>query len=224
MSLSPWTRNYNYLNDYFWTVYQYYNKSNKSYPVNYYSVDYEETVWENENLFGGSYEKEGVGDWSGVKWKKYFFIPVSYIEPMQPNVNSGEKGLEYTSNLITSFQLPNGYGIKPTENDVVDLNYGFNANSPKIHPLFVVTGVNLSHQGLDNQIWQCKVAVAPFRLDQLEKQISTYSMYMNSTNKIHRLNNSKLLLKLEERMDTVNTRLMSLFDMASGFYLNNVLN
>ena len=65
-------QNYNRINDYFvdyWkTLYDFYSKHGQAYLVTYYNLDPEETVWDNENLMGGYYEK--IGQYSGVRWKK----------------------------------------------------------------------------------------------------------------------------------------------------------
>jgi len=220
--IQPWMREYSYLNDYFWTLYQYYNESFSAYPVNYFSVDYENTIWEDTKLRAGAYDKAGVGDWSGMFWKKIFTLPVFGLQQVQPNVSSSERGLAYHDSLSTELAFPDSYKFKPQEGDIVDLTFGFSTESIKITPLYVVTSVYMAHTGVYNQMWQCKLKIAPFNLTELEKQISDYYMFMNTTHKILPIDKADLLLKLEERVGTISGTLNTLFNDASGFYLKEV--
>lgn len=222
MSLTyPWLRDYNYATDYFSTVYTYYNESFPAYPVNYYSLDHENTIWENTKILGGSYEKAGVGTLSGVVWKKIYMVPIFGLEELAPSTSNDEKGQTYYDSMTTTINIPVSYGIKPGELDVIDTNFGFSANSPKVKPLFMITNVNLSHQGTDNQMYQCKARVAPFDLTQLEKQINYYYLFLNSKHEIYPISKGTFLLTLERRAENLKLQLDNLFDNPTGFYLRS---
>lgn len=218
----PWIRDYGYLNDYFWTVYQYYNESYKAYPITYYQLNYDETIWEDSNLLGGSYEKSGVGELSGVVWNKIVMLPVFTIEQLQPISSNTEAGLSYRESMNNNIAFPSSYNLRPSEGDIVDLNYSLSSNSPKIKPLYVITNVNMAHEGVFHQMWQCRLTIAPFTMVELEKQIHSYYMFMNSTHTIVSIDKADLLLKLEKRVGVLNDRLNNLFDDSSGFYLRRL--
>ena len=217
-----WIRDYNYLQDFYFTQYQYYNTAYRAFPVTYYSMDRENSIWEDEALMAGSYEKLGVGDWSGVKWKKILYLPVYGIQQVQPNVDNGEKGQNYSQSMTTEMSFPQSYGLNPIEGDVVDINFGLDSSSLNISPLFVVTNKNLSHHGNTDQIFQCKLSVAPFNIVQIDNQISAYYIFISSDNKIYPLENGTVILRLEQRMKSLADSSTNLYDNSSGFYLRRM--
>jgi len=223
MGLSqPWMRNYNYLSDYFYTLYRYYQEANRTYPISYYSIDRDNTIWDNIKIMGGAYEKAGVGELSGVVWKKIMMFPVFSSEQITPESNSDEKGLTLYDSLSSSIAFPASYGLKPMEGDAVDLNYAFAYDTPKINPIFVVTSVDSSHHGVYHQIYKCTLKIAPFDISEIEQQISSIYLFMESLTKIVDINKAKLLIKLEQKAGELSTRLnTSLFNNSTGFYLVN---
>lgn len=219
--VQPWLREYNYINDFFWTINQYYEKVYRAFPCTYYTINRDDTVWDDEFMMAGSYEKLGVGDWSGVKWNKIMMVPVFEIEPVVPNIQSEEQGLTYKESLRTQIIMPSTYGINPIAWDCVDLNFGINAKSPKIKPLYVVTGRNLSHHGEYYQFYQITLEVAPYRLDELESQIEDYYMFHNSIKRIYTLGKSHMLLNLENRYKNIEENLDTMYDPSTNLYLKS---
>ena len=51
-----------------------------AYPVTYYKVDWKNSIYD-EDLMGASYEKHGLGQLSGIVWKKIQMLPVYWTEP-----------------------------------------------------------------------------------------------------------------------------------------------
>ena len=221
MSIQPWIRNYSYINDWFWTSNQYYEKLYRAYPCNYYTINRSKTIWDSEKIMGGSYEKLGVGELSGVKWDKIVMVPIFSVEQILPSEDSGEKGLTYKDSLKTQIVIPYTYGIEPIEWDVVDLNFGINADSPKIKPLYVVSGVNLSHHGEYYRYYQVRLEVASYRLDELEQQVENYYMFHNSIKKIYTFAKSSFLLMLEKRYSNINSSLDTIYDPSTNLYLKS---
>ena len=78
MSTQKYTRIYDYIHEYQKLVYDFYSKDVVAFLTTYYHINSEETVWEDENVFAGSYDR--VGEFSGVKWDKLLLLPVYYIE------------------------------------------------------------------------------------------------------------------------------------------------
>jgi hypothetical protein len=92
-NFEPWMRNYNYSKDYFSFLFnQYAGQYVIAYPCDYYSLDYENSVKENEYLIAGSYEKYGVGELSGYVWKKIYSLPVYGVDAINPQYDSSDQG------------------------------------------------------------------------------------------------------------------------------------
>jgi len=216
--MQPWLREYNYIQDYFTTAYSIYEKLYPAYPATYYSFDMDNSVLENTKLYAGTYEKIGVGTLSGAVWKKMELLPVSSIEEVQPVTESNEYGMSTFESMPTQLTFPSTYGLKPLEWDVVDLNYGFKTKSIKLRPLFVVTQVNMAHMGDFYQLYQCRLQVAPFTRDMLEKQISSYWKFDNHEKRLFLLENANFLLNMQTRAESLSARLKVLFNNKLGFY------
>ena len=60
--MQNYNRIYDYFVDYWKTLYDFYSKHGIAYLVTYYSLDLDRTVWDNENLMGGYYEKMVLQD------------------------------------------------------------------------------------------------------------------------------------------------------------------
>lgn len=211
----------NYAQSYYEYVYSIKAACYHGFPVNYYSVDWENSVYD-ETLMAGTYEKIGIGELSGMKWKKILQLPVREVEPITPTNTAGEKGLTMHESEITSLVFPGTYGLKPYEWDIVHFtqNYMF----PDIGddaPIFVVTNTDPATYGTLTE-WRCRLKVAPFRLSDLKKQISSEYMFLDYTKQIHRLDIAIILMKLQQRSDSLSEQLGNLFNDQSGTYLNDV--
>ena len=68
MAIQNYSRIYDYIHEYQRLVYDFYSKDVVAFLTTYYHINTESTIWEDENLFGGSYDR--VGEYSGVKWDK----------------------------------------------------------------------------------------------------------------------------------------------------------
>ena len=103
---------YNYIHEYQNLIYKYYSKDAISFLTTYYHIDTEETVWEDENVFAGSYDR--VGEFSGVKWNKVLLLPVFYIDEINTPLDGQDIG--YVKENNTTFVIPSTYGITPLPN------------------------------------------------------------------------------------------------------------
>jgi len=218
----PCIRKYNYIEDYFHTVYELYAEEYVSaYPVTYYSINKEDTIWENEHINGGSYEKQGVGEWSGVKWRKIIMMPVFGVEQLNMTQTSDERGgMTFQDGMTTQIIFPSLYGLTPVENDIVDLSFGIKHPAKNQKGLFTIGNINISHQGDYFQIYQCRMRVSPFKKPDLEKQVNEDWMFYEHDKIIVPLEKGLMLTKLQmksvELTDTINS---SVFDSQSSFYL-----
>lgn len=220
-NILPWLRSYNYIEDFFRTLYEIYAKHHvPSYPVTYYSTDTTSTVWDADQLNGGAYEKGGVGELSGVKWKKILMLPVFGIETVQMLQESGEKGgMTFRDGASTQVVFPSLYGLIPVEGDVVDLSFGYKTSTVNTKMLYTVNNINMAHQGDFFQIYQLQLKMAPFTLEELEKQISSYYMFYEHEKTILPLYNTRRLLSLQEMSVNLTNQVNAFFNRQTGFYL-----
>lgn len=226
--LSPYIRKYNYISDYFYTVYDMYIRVNKAFPVTYYSTDLENSILDDENsnvleggagLLGGTYEKDGIGELSGKLFKKISMLPVHNMQTIQPTLETGDKGYHAGESLTATFDFPDVYGLKPLSGDVLNLNYGMNIDGkPDNRILYQVTNVNMSHFGQYLNVWQIQCRVAPFFIDDIEKQLSKFLAFNESTKTIIPTANANLLNNILKRSEKISYDLNTVFNKVVSLY------
>ena len=216
--MQPWIRKYNYISDYYKTLYELYTNEYPAYPVNYYSVDYENSILDKEILMGGTYEKNGLGALSGMKFKKIFLLPVGNIEQITPNQDATERGVSFEDSMYSSFTIPTEYGLVPIENDIVHFSQEFMGKSIDLDPIFLVTNINKATYG-DISVYQCQLKITGSTLVQVEQQISSFHMFMEFSKKIHPIENAELLLGLESIHESLSVVANNSFNNLTGFYL-----
>jgi len=218
--MQPWIRRYNYISDYYNTVYDTYSKVYPGFPITYYSIDWQESIYD-KKLMAGSYEKNGVGSLSGIKFKKILLLPVFGIEQINPNNSGGERGLTMHETETSTVSFSSNYGLIPYEWDIVHFNQNFmSPDNNDDGPVFVVRNTNPATHGR-MVMWNCQLKVAPYRLGDVKKQISSEYMFLEFTKKIHRLDTAAILLKLQQRSGSLSENLRSIFHN-TGFYLQDV--
>jgi hypothetical protein len=216
--MEPWIRRYNYIEDYFKFAHDLYTNEYPAMSVTYYNLDFDSSIMDKDILNAGSYERYGLGDLTGVRWKKILLFPVWGIESIQPNMEPGEKGLLIQESETTQIIYPSAYGIKASELDFVVFDQGFMQTDSNIKPVFVVTQVNLEHYGDYFNMYQCRLKSISNRLD-LEQQISSYWMFLEYSKRIYPAENANLLLKLQRKNKILAENLYSFFEDNIGFYL-----
>lgn len=217
--MEPYIRNYNYFQNYYDTVYDIYSEHYPAYPIIYYSISWGDSIYDKGTLDAGTYEKNGVGELTGIKFKKILFLPVYGIEQVQPTYNADEKGHNMFESERTQVIIPSNYGLVPGEWDVVHFIQDF--TSPENFengPIFVVHNVNTATMG-NLTHYQCKLKAAPYSLQYVKDQVTSYYMFVDLTKRIHRLDTAHIMNKLQQRSGTITDRLSSLFDCCTGFYL-----
>ena len=226
--MEAYLRKFNYISDYYNTVYGYYSKHFlNGYPVTYFSIDWDASVVDKTQLKAATYEKFGVGELSGLKFKRILMLPVYAIQQVQPNYSADQRGYTMTDSERTEFAFPSDYGIKPYPWDVIHFSQEFmktsNTPSKDIDPLFVVMNVNKATHG-DKTHHQCPVKVAPFKRTDLLKQVSSTYMFLEFTKKVHRVDTANLLLKLQKKNKIIKNKLDSSYKQSTGFYLQGIEN
>lgn len=216
--IDKWIRRYQYISDYYQTVYEYYSHTYQGFPCTYYSIDWDNSVYD-KNLMAATYEKNGIGELSGLKFKKILMVPAYGLEAINPTYNAGERGVTLHESEYTNITIPSVVGINPSEWDVVHFHQDFMHPERPIDtdPLFVVNNITPATYGTQTHN-QCRLTVSPSLLEDLEKQISSHWFFLEFTKTIHRLDTAQVLLKLETKNELLSERLQSTFH-TTGFYL-----
>lgn len=215
----PWIHIYNYIQDYFLNAYKRYMQIPGSYPVTYYSLDKASSIWEDEMILGGSYSHRGVGDLSGVKWKKISMLPVFFIDQMIPQNDSTNRGFTLEGTLRTQVAFPSIYGLEPSPDDRIDLSFAFSNNDQPFKHIYTVNNYNLAHIGEYFNIYQLQLAIDNSNGD-IEKQISSYWTFYDFEKKIIPMDNAKVLMSIQERAGNIIRDVNdNNFDRQSGLFL-----
>ena len=91
--------------------------------------------------------------------------------------------------------------------------------STNIEPLFVVTNIDLATYGSITH-WRNKLAIAPVKRDEVEKQVTSHWMFLEFEKRIVSLDLAIMLLKIQKRNEKLSERMDSIFNDQTGFYLN----
>jgi hypothetical protein len=197
-------------------VYEIYAADAVSFLCTYYHIDGPETIWEDEDMFAGSYDR--VGEYSGVKWNKILLLPIYYSEEITTSFDGQEIGLVKEGE--TSFVFPSVYGITPLPNDKIKFEQNFLRPTNDVYPIYNVTGREKS-VNTDYTFWKLRVKVEQSITEtQLEAQVQdTYAFY-DYDKRIHTVSNSTFLTRLLMKNDILRERLKNIFhDRNSGYYL-----
>jgi len=206
---------YAYINEYQKMVYEIYADNIVSFLCTYYHIDGPETVWEDEDVFAGSYDR--VGEYSGVKWNKILLLPIYYAEEVTTAFDGQEIGLVKENE--TSFVIPSIYGITPLPNDKIKFEQNFLRQTNNTYPIFNVTAREKS-VNTDYTFWKIRVKVEQSVTEtQIDAQVQDTYAFFDYDKKIHSIPNSTFLTRLLLKNDIIRERLKNLFyDKNSGFY------
>ena len=216
-------REYNYIQDYYKHLYKVYaDKYTSAYPVTYYSIDTQNSIWDTDKIMAGTYSRRGVGEFSGLKFKKILLLPVMFMAPIEnPQNESNEYGYSMHGSLKTTLVIPSVYGIIPSPDDRIDISFAFQSeDSINIKGLYAVTNVNPAHIGEEFTLYQLLINV-DYNTGLIEQQISSYWSFYEHERKILPLDNVKTLLTLQDRYkDTVKYINKTIYNDQTGLYLN----
>jgi hypothetical protein len=219
--IQRYSRIYDYINEYLSLIYDYYSKHVVSFLVTYYNLDIEETVWEDEEVFGGAYEE--VGNLTGIKRNKILLLPVYYMEEISTSFDGQDVG--YNKDNVGNFVIPSSYNFTPYQHDIIKMEQSILRPTNDIYPLYKVTGADIS-VNTDKRFWRLKVETFESEtLPSVEAQVvNTYS-FVEYDKKIHTLADAqyiaKLLVKDSSLREEIHDRL---YDERSGFYFNEPVN
>lgn len=215
MTIQNYERLYEYVHEYQELLYDYYSQHAVRFLCTYYNINLEDTVWDDQNLYGGSYAP--TGEYSGIKRNKILLLPVYFPEEITTLFDANEEGL--IKNTETSIVIPCSHKFKPSVQDVVKFEQDYLRQENDTYPLYRVTGIEI-HPNTDKRFWKLKLKVFQSQTtEDLDQQVvNTYS-YLEYNKQIYELEDaefiSKLLYKHEILRDTLRNKL---FDERVGFY------
>lgn len=211
--MQNYNRIYDYYVDYWKLLYDFYSKHGQGYLTTYYNLDTKKTIWDNEYLMGGYYEK--IGTLSGVQWKKILTLPVYFIGETEVIFDAQEIG--YVNEGRVEFVFPSSYGITPYPNDIIKLYQNY-IQSDDSYALYCVEGIQKQSSG-DKTFWKCSGKVEQSRtMTQIDQQISETLIFYEYDKKIHQVSDALMMTKLLSKNEIIKNRLNKMFDQNSGLY------
>jgi len=213
--MQNYSRIHSYIQEYWNLIYNVYGKHADPYVVTYYNLDTNSSVWDNEYLMGGYYEK--VGELSGVKWNKYILLPVYFIEETTTIFDAQESG--YINEGDSGCVIPGSYGLTCYPNDMIRIDQTITDHNPTQKlSIYCVTGVQ-KQSPTDGTFWKLKLSVEQSRTtEEIESQISNTYIFFEYDKKIHTIEESQTMTKMLSKAEELRYNLKNLYDENSGLY------
>jgi hypothetical protein len=214
--MQNYQRIYDYIYEFWKEIYEIYSKHAVAFLVTYYNINVNTTIWDNEYMMGGYYEK--IGHLSGVKWNKYLLLPVYFVEETSTEYDGQDIGLVNEGNW--SLVIPDIYGITPYANDMVKADQTFLASpGHDNYAIYCISGVS-KQSASDKVYWKLKVSVEQSRTtDELDRQLSDTFVFYEYDKKIHTIPESQTMTRMLSKTDVLRENLKNLYDENSGLYL-----
>lgn len=213
--MQNWTRLYSYIEEYQKLLYDVYSKHAVAFLTTYWNINKDVTVWDDNNLLGGSYER--VGDLTGMRWDKYMTLPIYFPDEISVAFDATDTG--QIKEQETTIVIPSTYGITPYPGDMVKLEQSFLRPDTDTYPIFVVSGVEI-HPNTDRRFWKLKLKVFESRsIEELDLQTEDTYVFFDYDKKIHTLEESIELAKLLAKDEELKERLKNMWDPDRGFYM-----
>ena len=212
--MQNWSRLYSYIHDYQNLLYNFYSKHHVAFLTTYWNINKDTTIWDNEDIFGGSYER--LGNLSGMKWNKYLLLPVYFPDEITTSFDGSDTG--YNKEQETTIVIPSSYGITPYPGDIIKFEQQFLNPINNTYPIFIVGGIDI-YPNTENRFWKMKVQVFQSEgISAIENQTENIFVFFDYDKKIYTLNESIVLIKLMEKDEELKARLKNMWDPNSGFY------
>lgn len=214
-TMQRYERIYDYIHEYQQLLYDFYSKHVVAFLVNYYNIDLTNTVWDDENLMGGSYEQ--IGSLSGIEYNKILLLPVYYSEEILPSFDAQDIG--YVKETNTNFVIPSTYNFTPYPGDILKLEAEYLNPTNDNYPLYRVEGVEISVEA-QRRFWKLRCEVfQSATLNDIEPQVSNTYTFVEYDKIIHTLADSEFMAKLLIKAEKIKYDLVNcLFDNRAGFY------
>jgi hypothetical protein len=212
--MQNYKRVYDYIHDYQRLIYDFYSKHSVAFLTTYYHINPESTIWEDENLMGGAYEK--VGSLSGVRWDKIVLLPVYFPDDINTMFDGQDIG--YVKENETTVTIPSTYGFTPLPNDKIKMEQEYLRPTNNVYPVFSVTGVEKSVNA-DRLFWKLRCEVEQSVTEnQLNLQVLNSYAFFEYDKQIHTMENAEFMTRLLTKSEYLKTASANLFDKNSGLY------
>lgn len=219
MYQSKYSDRFDFIKDYNKLVNRYYAKwLYPSFKSVYYNLDIENSVIDETQLVGGSYEM--VGDLSGWRWRKVIDFDINGIEAVPTTPTTDERGVTWSEKLTTCY-FPVIQGLVPQVHDFIcfkeiDDNENYILRDP---PLYEVVNIERSNDS-DFCFYKVNLKVSYVAVSQVETQLSELLDYMDFEKKIYPIDPAIVLNKImaEKSKNQIN----KLFDQNSGLYIEQM--
>jgi len=212
--MQNYERLYDYINEFWRLVYNTYSVHGVAYLVTYYNINTSATIWDNEYMMGGSYEK--IGSLSGIKWDKYLLLPAYFIGETDTIFDAADVG--YINEGNSEIVIPDAYGITPYANDMVVIGRTqyYSLDNPS-YAIYCVTG--LQKQGPALTYWKLKLSVEQSRTEtELNNQVENTYSFFEYTKRIYSIPHTQSLTRMLSKNSTLRSNLKNLYDENSGLY------
>lgn len=209
-----YNRTYQYIEEYQSLLHDYYSKHGIAFIVTYYNLNVNSTVWDNDEIYGGSYEK--IGDLSGMKWDKYLLLPIYWVDEISTVFDAEERG--YIKQNDTSIVIPSTYNITPYPNDMIKLDQHYLRPNNDKYPLYIVSGIEI-YPNEDRRYWKLKIETFQSKnTDELDDQVENTYSFFEYTKKIYTVPQASFLNKMMIKSEQNKNNLDNLFNENSGVY------
>lgn len=179
-----------YVKEYWELVYNYYSQEYVPYLVNYYNFDRDNSVVDKDMLVGGSYEL--IGDKTGWRWKRIFFLPVFFVEPIQSvPYTSDQRGV--INEVETSIVIPGTYNIRPYEHDLVWFIDDFSPSKEDNKPMWEVKTIERDTISKVS-FYKLTLSVLKYNIDQVNNQVSDNYIFVDYFKKIYKYDYGSVLI------------------------------
>lgn len=210
--MQNWDRLYSYIHEYQRLVLDYYSKHGVAFLTTYWNINKDETIWDKEQMFGGSYER--TGKLTGIKFDKYLTLPVYFAEEISVNFDGQETGLN--KDQETSIIFPYLYGITPYAGDIVKMEQQFLQPKNDTYPLFKVTGVEV-YPNTEKRYWKLKLKVYESKnVEAIDDQVVNKFVFFEYDKKIHTLEGAKTLARMLAKDEELKLNLVDMWNDNSG--------
>lgn len=217
MSTQKYKRIYDYIHEYQKLVYDFYSKDVVAFLTTYYHINSEQTIWDDKNMMGGSYDK--IGEYSGIKFDKILLLPVYYSEEIATSYDGSEIG--YIKEGDFSFVIPSTYNFIPLAGDKIKIEQNYLRPTNNIYPIYYIGGVEKT-TNTDRIFYKIKLhveqSITETQLDQqvIDENIYTFFEY---DKKIHSILDAQFMLQLLSKNENLKAIMNEkLYDRRSGYY------
>lgn len=210
-------RLYSYIYEYQDLVYRYYSKHAIAFLIDYYNIDKENTIWDNIQMDGGSYER--IGNLSGQRFTKYKMLPVYFIESIpETQLDGTEYGLNKMNE--TTLVIPSSYGITPIHGSFIKLDQNYLMQNNDYYPVFMVEGIEKS-VNTELTFWKLKIKTFQSKIiSEVEEQVDENYIFLDYDKKIHTLDNASFITKMMYKNSLLKKEINNkYYNNNSGYYL-----